>query len=349
MPNLSTPPTAVEIQYQQQALAGVSRTFALTIPLLPAQLEHAVGNAYLLCRIADTIEDDSQLSTDAKSAFSQQLIELVNGANGCEHFATALIGQLSAQTPATERDLIAHTGLILQVTRKLNAAQVKAIQVCVSKMATEMPDFQRCQNDAGLADMATLNSYCYAVAGVVGEMLTDFFCAHSTQIAQQREQLSKLAFSFGQGLQLTNILKDIRADKARGICWLPQDIFSEYGFDLARLDQNKDSPALAAGMNRLIGITHYHLNSALQYALAIPRNETEIRQFLIFPIILALLTLRKLHANASDLSHQQIKISRRSVKLSGLFIKVAAGHNSAVTGLIKVLSRGLPTETPRPY
>ena len=43
---------------QLRFLPGVSRTFALTIPKLPATLSGVVANAYLLCRIVDTIEDD---------------------------------------------------------------------------------------------------------------------------------------------------------------------------------------------------------------------------------------------------------------------------------------------------
>jgi phytoene/squalene synthetase len=44
--------------YQDEILPHVSRTFALTIPELPAALRTAVTSAYLLCRIADTIEDE---------------------------------------------------------------------------------------------------------------------------------------------------------------------------------------------------------------------------------------------------------------------------------------------------
>jgi len=342
MASLSSLITPAESQYQQQALNEVSRTFALTIPLLPTELEHAVGNAYLLCRIADTIEDDTQLSSVSKGVFSQRLIKLVNGAKGSHDFATQLARQLSPQTPSTELDLIAHTTQVLNVTRKLSAAQISAIKTCIRRMATGMSEFQLCQNGDGLPDMATLNNYCYVVAGVVGEMLTDFFCAHSVQIADRRKQLSKLAFSFGQGLQLTNILKDIRVDKARGICWLPRAAFSTNSPDFDNSGQNTFS-LLSSGLNELIGIAQYHLNNALQYALNIPRSEIEIRRFLIFPIVLALLTLRKLHASQGDLQNQSLKISRRSVMLSGLFIKFGSNHDKVVNALVSALSKKLPT------
>lgn len=342
MPPLNASITPAEIRYQQQALSEVSRTFALTIPLLPMALEHAVGNAYLLCRIADTIEDDGHMSAEQKSKFSLRLIDLVKGGSASDEFATELSEQLSSQTPETERSLVSHTSRVLQITRKLGSAQVTAIQTCVSQMATAMPDFQRSQNGTGLPDIATLNSYCYAVAGVVGELLTSFFCAHSRQINEHREQLTRLAFSFGQGLQLTNILKDIHIDRMRGICWLPKDVFSTQGGDLTQLDGNGSEAETVAGLDYLIGITRYHLDNALKYALTIPASEKEIRRFLVFPLLLAQLTVRKIHASRGSALTSSVKISRRSVILSNLFVKAGSTHDMAIRQLMKQLSRDLP-------
>ena len=337
-----------DIEYQQKALGEVSRTFALTIPLLPEQLEQAVGNAYLLCRIADTIEDDEALSNDDKAQFSRQFIELVNGGSGADSYAATLAPQLGEKTPEGERDLVANTSQVLDITRQLNSDQIEAINTCVSSMATGMPEFQQNLTANGLPDMATLNSYCYYVAGVVGEMLTKLFCDYSEKIALRKEALTKLAFSFGQGLQLTNILKDIWVDQKRGVCWLPQDLFSRYGYDLKDLKDMNANPSLTAGMQHLVGVTRYHLGSALDYALSIPRQEKEIRQFLVFPLLLALLTLRKIHNNCADPDGSSIKISRRSVMLSALFVKFGAHHDRTLRQLIKMLTRNLPNVPPSP-
>ena len=335
-----------DIDYQQKALGEVSRTFALTIPLLPENLEQAVGNAYLLCRIADTIEDDEALTSDAKALFSRELIELVNGAGDSDAYAETLAPKLGPETPQAERDLVAHTTQVLEITRQLNKEQIEAINTCVARMATGMPEFQQSLTPSGLPDMATLNSYCYYVAGVVGEMLTKLFCDYSEKIASRREALTKLAFSFGQGLQLTNILKDVWVDQKRGVCWLPKDLFSHYGYDLKDLQNGDADPSLTAGMQHLVGVTRYHLGSALDYALTIPRQEKEIRQFLVFPLLLALLTLRKIHHNSADPDGSSIKISRRSVMLSALFVKFGAHHDRTLKQLIKILTRGLPTAPP---
>ncbi|HJX20180.1 MAG TPA: squalene/phytoene synthase family protein, partial [Steroidobacteraceae bacterium] len=65
--------------YQDQILPHVSRTFALTIPQLPPGLRTAVTSAYLLCRIADTIEDEPALSAAETFAFLQRFTAVVYG------------------------------------------------------------------------------------------------------------------------------------------------------------------------------------------------------------------------------------------------------------------------------
>ncbi|MCF6364258.1 MAG: squalene/phytoene synthase family protein, partial [Gammaproteobacteria bacterium] len=58
-------------ELQNYLLLGVSRTFALTIPQLPAELCRVVSNGYLLCRIVDTIEDDPALDATQKRHYSR--------------------------------------------------------------------------------------------------------------------------------------------------------------------------------------------------------------------------------------------------------------------------------------
>ena len=99
-------------------------------------------------------------------------------------------------------------------------------------MSRGMAEFQREGNPDGLHDLPHLDRYCYHVAGVVGEMLTELFCDYSPEINERREDLLALSVSFGQGLQMTNILKDVWDDRRRGACWLPRDVFLRAGFEL---------------------------------------------------------------------------------------------------------------------
>ncbi len=90
-----------------------------------------------------------------------------------------------------------------------------------------------------------LDSYCYYVAGVVGEMLTELFCSPLARIERQRAGLRERAVSFAQGLQMTNILKDVWEDRSRGACWLPQEVFTRHGVDLMQIAPRELSAAVS--------------------------------------------------------------------------------------------------------
>ena len=149
----------------------------------------------------------------------------------------------------------------------------------------------------GPASSTDLDEYCYYVAGVVGEMLTELFCEYSREYRAQSRRTPGLAVSFAQGLQMTNILKDVWEDRSRGACWLPQEVFTPHGVDLARLSPATPDPGFDAGMRELIGVAHAHLRNALDYTLLIPGKETGIRRFCLWAVGLAVLTLRKIHKN----------------------------------------------------
>jgi len=328
--------------YQASILRGVSRTFALTIPQLPAPLCRVVTNAYLLCRIADTIEDESALDADQKRRFSRQFIDVVAGRSRVEAFAAALHPLLSSQTSEAERDLIRNSPTVIRLTHSFTPAQRAALERCVTVMAEGMAWFQANQSRAGLQDLLHLDAYCYCVAGVVGEMLTELFCDYSPELAAKRSQLRALAASFGQGLQMTNILKDIWEDGSRGACWLPQDVFRSVGFDLRALSTEHHQAAFAGGLRKLVGIAHAHLRDALVYTLLLPRNEPGLRKFCLWAIGMALLTLRKINRNPGFTSGQQVKITRRAVAGTILATNAVVRHDRALRWMFNLAAHGLP-------
>ena len=145
-------------------------------------------------------------------------------------------------------------------------------------------------------------------------MLTRLFCLHSPEIAKNHDALMALAVSFGQGLQMTNILKDVWEDYRHGACWLPRKIFADEGFDLRDLTTARNRQGFERGVHRLVGIAHRHLRNALAYTLLIPKQETGIRNFCLWAIGLAVLTLRKINNHLDYTDGSQVKISRLSVK-----------------------------------
>ena len=330
-------------ELQAVLLEGVSRTFALTIPQLPQPLYKAVANAYLLCRIVDTIEDEVSLSAEQKKYFCHHFIQTVKTGEGSLLFTNELTPLLSAQTIPAEHSLIALTPRVIAITHSLDPKQIEALACCVETMANGMPGYQAMDLRYGLKTMQEMDKYCYHVAGCVGEMLAKLFCHYSPEIDRHREELLKLSVSFGQGLQMTNILKDIWDDAKRGVCWLPQDIFNETGFDLSKLTPTTNDKNFRLGLRRLIGIAHGHLQNALTYTQLLPSHETGIRNFCLWALGMAVLTLNKIKDNIDFTESSQVKISRNSVKTTILVSKLTVRSNLLLSLLFNLISRNLKT------
>jgi len=327
---------------QHYLLQGVSRTFALTIPQLPTKLSVVISNAYLLCRTIDTIEDETRLSTEQKKYFSEKFVRIVSGDDDPQFFSRTLYPLLSDQTLDTEKELVALIPRIVAITHSFDMTQQKSLARCVEIMSRGMVQYQLNISPKGLKTLSDHNAYCYHVAGVVGEMLTELFIHYSQDIGQHKNRMMHLAISFGQGLQMTNILKDIWEDLSRGVCWLPRDIFAKEGFDLDHLSSAGTSAEFRKGLMTLIGIAHGHLKNALEYTLTIPSSEKGIRRFCLWALGMAILTLRKIYQNQEYQSGNQVKISRKSVKatiaLSNLFVK----QDYILKGIFNIARKGLP-------
>lgn len=333
--------------YQESSLQAVSRTFALTIPQLPGRLREVVGNAYLLCRIADTIEDSDSLTLDEKRTFSRMFVDAVAGADRADEFSAGLAPRLLGTTTDGERDLIEHAAAVLRITHSFPGLERAALTRCVRIMSNGMEEFQEGQFSAGLRDLAHLDAYCYHVAGVVGEMLTELFCSHIPGLAPQRDLLMRLAVSFGQGLQMTNILKDIWDDKDRDVCWLPRAVFDGHGYDLSELSPSSGAdPRYRKGLTDLVGVARGHLEDALDYTLRIPKSEPGIRAFCLWAIGMALLTLRNIHHNPAFTSGNQVKISRRSVYATVFVTRWIGWSNGLLRLAFRILARPLPRPAP---
>ena len=152
----------------------------------------------------------------------------------------------------------------------------------------------------------------------------------------------ELAVSFGQGLQMTNILKDVWEDYQHGACWLPRKIFAEEGFDLSALTTARDRQGFERGVRRLIGIAHAHLRNAVSYSLLIPKHETGIRNFCLWAIGFAVLTLRKIDKHIHYTDGNQVKISRASVKGTILTTRLTVQNDGFLKLLFYISTWGLP-------
>ena len=334
--NFSGPESAF-VEFQNKHLQGVSRTFALAIPQLPERLNFVVANAYLLCRIVDTIEDEIALTYEQKKDFNEQFISILLTGQNADLFATQLSSLLSDKTTLAEHLLIQDSQRVIAITQTFNLSEKAALVECVRTMTGGMSFFQSLNLKQGLNSTKDLDQYCYFVAGCVGEMLAKLFTGkgfQSEQLSSQQRELLELAKSFGQGLQMTNILKDIWDDAEREVCWLPQEIFNQFKFNLIQLKQKPLNPAdelnFQKGLLELVQMASMHLQKALLFIQKLPsqnEDEKKIRHFCCWILMMALFNLHKIKTHIDFKKSSEVKISRRIVKATFILSKILSRWN----------------------
>jgi farnesyl-diphosphate farnesyltransferase len=223
----------------EDLLEKTSRTFALSIPVLPEPTRREVMIAYLLFRIADTFEDAAHWPPDRRiEALREFQTLLTERAPAHAEQLAAKWTTVGVSPHAGYRELIARVPLVLEAFFSLDADAVATIARHVARSAEGMAGFVARDRDGtlALATLQDLRDYCYAVAGIVGEMLTELFLLHRERLAAIAAELCERAAVFGEALQLVNILKDSEVDASEGRCFLPGQVPRAEVFALARRD-----------------------------------------------------------------------------------------------------------------
>ena len=225
-------------------LERTSRTFALSIPLLPEPTRQQVTVAYLLFRIADTLEDAAAWPRGRRLGALEDFAALVEmPAEEARREVAELSRRWCDGLPSEHQgylELLAATPFVFESLDALDPAAREIVARDTVRTARGMAGFVARSDAEGrleLADEDDLAAYCYVVAGIVGEMLTDLFLLDRPALGpDDAAGLRSRAARFGEGLQLVNILKDSSADADEGRRYLPRGVGRDAVFRRARHD-----------------------------------------------------------------------------------------------------------------
>lgn len=307
-------------KYCVTALPKVSRTFALNISVLRGEIHRSVLTAYLFCRTIDTVEDAGKLDAGTKIKLLLEFARLMEDSAYRKKGLTRWLKDCEVVDGApNDLHLISQSSRVFNVFDSLNENHKRRIIPSVSKMARGMAYFQkRFQRDelTPLENEEELEEYCYFVAGAVGEMLCDLFLLELPYISDEaRDVMKKNAVSFGLGLQMTNISKDVIADRERGWSYIPKGIIMEKGLTVEEFHSGISIEKNMDILEKLLRKTTGHLRDALKFSMAIPNHEMSLRLFCIWPLWMAMETVAELHNNPKLLaSPEPVKISRGAVR-----------------------------------
>jgi farnesyl-diphosphate farnesyltransferase len=221
-------------------LSRTSRTFALAIPLLPEPTRTALAMAYLLFRVADTVEDAATWSQDTRVAALRELVLILRTADkaGAQRASRRWLAEDVTAHPGYH-DLIAAFPELLQEISTWQPARAALLREHAARTAEGMAHTLLDGDSAGhfrLTSLSALRRYCYVVAGIVGELVTALFLFDEPKLVAVKSTLVANERAFGEALQLVNILKDQRADAEEGRVYLPPGVARQDVIALARAD-----------------------------------------------------------------------------------------------------------------
>ena len=322
-----------------ELLRGVSRSFYLSLGILPTALRHPIGLAYLLARAADTIADTRVLP---RAERRRHLETLRRGVAGERADLAAVAKACSpAQGQPSERQLLARlTGAVAAIDA-LAAADARHVRAVLATITSGMIlDLDRFPGEdatrlAALASRGELDHYTYLVAGCVGEFWTSLHIAHRPRLRGWDEVAMRArGVRFGKALQLTNVLRDVAGDLRHGRCYLPADELAALGLAPPDLLDPARAPAARPLLDALLQVALDHYDVAWSYTLLIPRREWRMRLACAWPLLIGLETLAALAADPSPLTRTvPVKVTRRRVRAIIGRSMLAVWSNDALAGV----------------
>ena len=300
-------------------LPGVSRSFALSLRVLPAPLRHPLGVTYLVARAADTIADTRVLPPDTRLAALHALRRsLSKGDSTLPSLAGVTAG---GQTPA-ERTLLARLPDVLAAYRRLESGDrdralgvlltlTQAMVEALERFPPEMAD-----QIGALETRADLDRYTHLNAGCVGEFWTDMLVAHRPRCrGWDLPVMRGRGARFGQGLQLINVLRDLPRDLRIGRCYLPREELAALGLTPRDLLSPVMLPRVRPLLDTLIDDALGRLDEGRVYTLAVPRSEARLRLASLWPLLIGLGTLARLRRAENLLDPAvTVKVPRAKVR-----------------------------------
>jgi farnesyl-diphosphate farnesyltransferase len=320
-----------------ELLQQTSRSFYLTLRVLPRAIRSQIGLAYLLARTTDTIADTELVPVAQRLEALRQLRARILGRNP----APLYFGELARhQGSPAERQLLEQIEAALAALDELPQGDLQLVREVLDTITSGQElDLQRfggwgentgepsCVTTKARADArptgkqisalqndAALDDYTYRVAGCVGEFWTRMCCQHLFPRAGLENRLLQDGVRFGKGLQLVNILRDLPADLRQGRCYLPADQLAAASLTPTDLLTPGNEAKFRPLYQRYLDLAEAHLAAGWAYINAIPASQVRVRLACAWPVLIGLKTLQRLRIEPVLDPARRVKISRAEVR-----------------------------------
>jgi farnesyl-diphosphate farnesyltransferase len=320
-------------------LASVSRSFYLSIRLLPKKLRDPVSLGYLLARASDTIADTTEVPIDLRT---EKLRLLARGIQG-EPLGDAIV-DLSSKLAPLQKNKAEHALIEslqpcldwLDQSDVLDREEVRAVLEQINRgQILDLERFRTPKQIIALQTAAELDEYTYLVAGSVGEFWTRLCFRHLPMFtARSEDEMLGMAKRYGMGLQLINILRDAGGDLRAGRCYFPNEDLAVPAMEPSQIlrEPERFQPIYRKWREK----AERGIEAGLQYARAI-RNR-RVRIATVLPALIGTRTLALLRDAGATALRRHIKVPRRKVRAIVASLIFGLGSRSRIESLYRDLS-----------
>ena len=305
-----------DLNYCRSILPGVSRTFAISINHLKGDLHISVLVGYLLCRIADTIEDSPKVKLNAKKDLFDTFRKSLDDPGYIDEFEKK---SLVLKGNEKHLDLNQNAGRAIAIFHRLPPAPKAVVKKWVFEMIKGMKDFViKYPDGVRIQSLEEYKRYCFYVAGTVGNMLTGLWKIYGSPMKKEQEKiLNRYSASFGEGLQTVNILKDISEDALEeNNFYIPESLLKKIGSSHSMITREGFIDRNYQAIQEIIDVARKNMQNAFIYYSSLPKRDFRIRLFCLLPMLFAFATIRKLKRTRDMLIQgKSVKIPRWEVKV----------------------------------
>jgi len=299
-------------------LRDVSRSFYLTMRMLPRPVRRQISLAYLLARTTDTIADTEVADVPSRLLALAALRERIRGRDNAPLPLAQLRG--SDRLPA-ERVLLDRCEESLRLLLDLDEADRRLVRevldIIISGQELDLKRFGAASADhiVALQTGEELDDYTYRVAGCVGEFWTKICAAHLWPgTGLESESLTRQGVRFGKGLQLVNILRDLPQDLRKGRCYVPAQILMTAALAPKDLLSAQNQGRFRPAYDELLALAEGHLAAGWEYTRSLPKRQVRLRLACAWPVLIGARTLRKLRQENMLDATRRVKVSRPEVR-----------------------------------
>lgn len=302
-------------QLGAEVLRSVSRSFYLSLRVLPKPLRDPLSLAYLLARATDTIADTLQPPVELRIEALGRLAAAIQGTAPKESMDELRKSFAAQQNDEAERKLIQQIPALLDWLAELPAADRHEVRDVLRKINRgQLLDLERFGAGNGidtLQDAGQLDEYTYLVAGCVGEFWTRLCFLHVKKFSARPEsEMRDLGIRYGKGLQLINILRDAGNDLRNGRCYFPSDELDSLG--LTSADIVRDPSAIEPVLGKWREEAARGIEAGIEYASAV-RNR-RVRFATSLPALIGARTLALLRKAGPAGLTRRVKVPRAEVR-----------------------------------